>query len=109
MEEYVLDNGNIKLGPDCIGAAEFMDGHYEQVVNAYFITKAHFRFFTSSGLYSYKLILDEQEILYYDSNPYTFFSTKHEFAKYDQEIDEWRHIDDIKQVYLYTPAFEDKE
>lgn len=106
MEEYVLDNGNIKLGLDCIGAVEFEDGHYEPVINAYFITKAHFHFVTSSGLYSYKIGLVEKEILYCDPNPYTFFHTQHEFAKYNYETEEWYHTDDIKQVYLYTPAFE---
>lgn len=100
MSEYVLDNGNIKLGPDSIGAVEFADGHYEPVLYVKFITKAHFHFVTPSGLYSYRADLVEEELLYCDPKPYTFLHARYEFAKYRHETDKWYCTDDIKRVYL---------
>lgn len=107
MEEYVLDDGRIKLGPECVGAIEFEDGHYEPITNIDFITKAHFRFMTTSGLYSYKEGYDQEEKLYCDPDPYGYFHFRYEFAKYDFDLQEWLHVDTITRVYVYEPAFSD--
>lgn len=107
MEEYVLDDGRIKLGPNCVGAVEFEDGHFEPVTSIDFITKAHIRFLTPSGLYSYKEGMESDEILYCDQNPYTTFRFRHEFAKYDYDQSEWFCIDAITKLYVYGPAFPD--
>lgn len=112
MEEYVLDDGRINLGPKCVGAVKFEDGHFEPIINIDFITKAHFRFVTTSGLYSYKEGYDQEEKLYCDPDPFVYFHFKHEFAKFDYDQSEWLHIDNITSVYVYKPAFEnvfDKE
>lgn len=105
MEEYVLDNGRIKLGPDCVGAVEFEDGHYEAITSIDFITRAHFRFMTANGLYSYKEWYEEDEMLYCDPRPYTFFHLRHAFGKFDYDRLEWTEICNITRVYVYKPAF----
>jgi len=107
MEEYVLDNGRIKLGPDCMGAVEFEDGRYEPITSIDFITKAYFRFMTASGLYAYKEGYEQEEILYCDPRPYTFFHLRYEFGKFDYDRLEWMHISNIARVYVYEPAFSD--
>lgn len=105
MEEYVLADGTIRLGPDCIGAVEFEDGHYEPIINAEFITKTHFRFVTSSGLYSYRQDVVWEEKLYCDPDTYVYGHHRYRFGKYDYDKSEWNEIYTIARVYVYEPAF----
>lgn len=105
MDEYVLDDGRIKIGPNCVGAVEFEDGHFEPVTSIDFITMTHFRFITVSGLYSYMEGMEPDEFLYCDPNPHVHYHFRHEFAKYDYDREEWLRIDTMTRLYMYGPAY----
>ena len=105
MEEYVLDDGRIVLGPQCVGAVEFEDGHFEPVTNIDFVTKTHFRFTTASGLYAYKQDVEWETKLYRDNDPYTYGHMRYTFAKYDFDTEEWIVVTTITRVHVYEPAF----
>lgn len=105
MEEYILDDGRINLGPQCTGAVEFEDGHFEPVTNIKFITKTHFQFTTTSGLYAYKEGVEWETKLYCDDDPYTYGHMRYTFAKYDFDKEEWIIMTTIARVYVYKPAF----
>lgn len=112
--EYVKPDGTIELGPECLGIVEFTDDHFEPITSVTVISQSHFHFITPSGKYAYKLVLETEELSYFDNRPYELIHPCPRFAKARLKClevymtggsdwaEEWDIIDGIEQVYINT-------
>lgn len=119
MDDYILSDGTIELGPKCLGVVEFTDGHYEPVTSITVINRSHFHFITPSGKYAYNTTLETEELSYFDNRPYELIIPRPRFAKaritcvarYFTDVSEWAEewdiIDAINKVYINTNLIPD--